>query len=30
MKTNITAEFLQEYFGLTDAQMEDYGFPKGG
>lgn len=28
-RTPKMTEFLQTYFGLTDSQMEDYGFPKG-
>ena len=30
LRTPRIVEFLQDYFGLTDGQMEDYGFPKGG
>ncbi len=29
LRTPKITQFLQEYFGLTDQQMEDYGFPKG-
>jgi len=30
LRTPKIIEFLQEYFGLTDQQMKDYGFKSGG